>query len=257
MNPLNMKQKLYNACVAISDTKMPDKICEQVLLRACNLLESEDGFLRLFNPDLKSEIPLDYNLGIYKREGHDLSGFSLGVPLFAPAQQIAFLGIGCAQKIKADDERIMLLSRYAVIASWALCHAFYNVRGLELEENIHCRLANNRHFYKKQIFLCKEDKGYVEKMFQFLKQFEGNALNYDGNLPKSQKPQKIAWIPLLEKDEKEILRLVEKGFSNLEISSIMHFSASTVKYYLSRIYLKLNVKNRAQAIAVAREMGVL
>ena len=257
MNPINMKQKLYDAGVAISDTKKPDKICEQILARACGLLDVQDGFLRLLNPALHAEIPLEYNLGVYQHEHNDLSDFALGVPLFAPAEQIAFLGIGCTQNIDVDKEKITLLSRYAVIASWSLCHTFYNVRGLKSERNFYSRMLHNRHFYKKQIFLYKEDKRYVEKMLQFHSQSEEYIIEQEGLQPKMQKAQNLAWIPLLEKDEKEMLLLVEKGCSNLEISAIMHFSASTVKYYLSRIYLKLNAKNRAQAIAVARQMGAL
>ena len=257
MNPINMKQKLYDAGVAISDTKKPDKICEQVLSRACGLLNVQDGFLRLLNPALHTEIPLEYNLGVYEHEHNDLSDFALGVPLFAPAEQIAFLGIGCTQNIEADKEKIALLSRYAVIASWSLCHAFYNVRGLKLDRNFYSRMVHNRHFYKKQIFLCKQEKGYVEKMLQMQKQFEENSIDKDQLQTTLRKAQNLAWIPLLEKDEKEMLLLVEKGCSNHEISAIMHFSASAVKYYLSRIYLKLNAKNRTQAIVIARQMDAL
>ena len=257
MNPINMTQKLYNAGVALSDIKRPDKICEQILSQACNLLAVKDGFLRLFNPALQAEIPLEYNLGAYEHEHNDLSHFALGVPLFAPAEQIAFLGVGSTHNAIADNKKIMLLSRYAVIASWALCHAFYNVRGLAVEQNSYSRMVHNRHFYKKQIFLCKQEKGYVEKMLQMQKQFEENSIDKDQLQTTLRKAQNLAWIPLLEKDEKEMLLLVEKGCSNHEISAIMHFSASAVKYYLSRIYLKLNAKNRTQAIVIARQMGAL
>ena len=257
MDPISMKQRLYDAGVDLSDIKNPDKICEKVLSQACNLLNVQDGFLRLFNPALQTEIPLTYNLGIYMSDKHDLSHFALGVPLFAPAEQIAFLGVGSTHNAIADNKKIMLLSRYAVIASWALCHAFYNVRGLAAEQNSYSRMVHNRHFYKNQIILCKEDKGYVEKILQMEKQFEEHSMDDDQLQTMLHKPQNLAWIPLLEKDEKEMLRLIEKGCSNLEISAVMHFSASTVKYYLSRIYLKLNAKNRAQAIAVARQKGVM
>ncbi len=257
MSLINMTQKLYNAAVALSDTKRPDKICEQVLLQACNILDVQDGFLRLFNPTLQAEIPLEYNFGMYGHGNPDFSKFNIGVPLFAPAEQIAFLGIGSAHNAAIDSKKIMLMSQYAVVASWALCHAFYNVRGLAVEQNSHSRMVHNRHFYKKQIFLCKQEKGYVEKMLQLQKKSEENII-YDDQLQiMLQKTQNLAWIPLLEKDEKEMLLLVEKGCSNLEISAIMHFSASAVKYYLSRIYLKLNAKNRTQAIVIARQMGAL
>lgn len=55
--------------------------------------------------------------------------------------------------------------------------------------------------------------------------------------------------------EREILEWVALGKTNEEIGSILNISAFTVKNHLQRIYRKMNVLNRAQAIAKLEEMG--
>ena len=54
----------------------------------------------------------------------------------------------------------------------------------------------------------------------------------------------------------EILRLVAAGFSNKEISQRLSISLQTVKGHTSNIYSKLGVKNRVQAAAQARALGL-
>jgi DNA-binding CsgD family transcriptional regulator len=48
--------------------------------------------------------------------------------------------------------------------------------------------------------------------------------------------------------EREILDWVRKGKTNLEIGAILGISPYTVKNHLQRIFRKLDVLNRAQAI---------
>lgn len=57
--------------------------------------------------------------------------------------------------------------------------------------------------------------------------------------------------------EIEILRLIEDGFSNQEIAEKLSLSLGTVKWYNTQIFTKLGVKNRTQAIARTRELGLL
>jgi DNA-binding NarL/FixJ family response regulator len=70
-------------------------------------------------------------------------------------------------------------------------------------------------------------------------------------------PQSIPdWYYQLTHREKEILILVQKGFSNDEIAEQVLLSVQTVKNYLSTIYEKLSVKNRFQAMRLAMEYKV-
>lgn len=62
---------------------------------------------------------------------------------------------------------------------------------------------------------------------------------------------------LLSDREVEILRLVSEGHSNKEIGSVLFISAATVKTHLIHIFTKLNVTDRAAAVRVAIERGIL
>ncbi|MET8051000.1 MULTISPECIES: response regulator transcription factor [unclassified Streptosporangium] len=57
--------------------------------------------------------------------------------------------------------------------------------------------------------------------------------------------------------EREVLVLVAKGTSNREIAAVLFISEATVKTHLTHIYGKLGVKDRAAAVAVAYERGIL
>ena len=56
-------------------------------------------------------------------------------------------------------------------------------------------------------------------------------------------------IHSLSRKERAILEALAKGMSNRELSKELGISTNTVKFHLSNVYEKLNVKNRAQAIA--------
>ncbi|WP_269448116.1 LuxR C-terminal-related transcriptional regulator [Marinomonas gallaica] len=51
----------------------------------------------------------------------------------------------------------------------------------------------------------------------------------------------------------EILRCLQSGASNLQISEDLFITESTVKSHLYQIFRKLSVKNRLQAIAWANQ----
>lgn len=57
--------------------------------------------------------------------------------------------------------------------------------------------------------------------------------------------------------ELEILKLVALGSTSQEIANSLVITSGTVKWHLSNIYSKLDAKNRTQAVARARELGLL
>ena len=62
--------------------------------------------------------------------------------------------------------------------------------------------------------------------------------------------------PLSER-ELEILQKIAEGLTNPEIANRLYLSLNTVKVHTRNIYSKLDVHNRTQAVAKARDMGIL
>jgi DNA-binding NarL/FixJ family response regulator len=57
--------------------------------------------------------------------------------------------------------------------------------------------------------------------------------------------------------EREVLELITKGFTAEEIADLMDVSRHTVLTYIRRIYGKLKVSSKAEAIYEARQQGIL
>ncbi|ROQ65908.1 LuxR family two component transcriptional regulator [Streptomyces sp. 840.1] len=57
--------------------------------------------------------------------------------------------------------------------------------------------------------------------------------------------------------EREVLELVARGTSNREIAAVLFISEATVKTHLSHVFAKLGAKDRAAAVAVAYDRGIL
>jgi DNA-binding NarL/FixJ family response regulator len=57
--------------------------------------------------------------------------------------------------------------------------------------------------------------------------------------------------------EREVVELVARGTSNREIARELFISEATVKTHLTHLYAKLGVKDRAAAVAVAYDRGIL
>ena len=55
--------------------------------------------------------------------------------------------------------------------------------------------------------------------------------------------------------EMEIIRLMAAGQSNTDIAKTLFLTVGTVKNYISQIYLKLNVSDRANAVIAFKKMG--
>lgn len=62
--------------------------------------------------------------------------------------------------------------------------------------------------------------------------------------------------PLTEREE-ELLKLLAEGLSNDEISRRLYISPNTTKWHLKSIFGKLAVGSRTQAVAKAREIGLI
>ena len=57
--------------------------------------------------------------------------------------------------------------------------------------------------------------------------------------------------------ETEVLELIGRGRSNNEISAQLFISEATVKTHIGRIFAKLDLRDRAQAVVIAYESGLV
>lgn len=64
------------------------------------------------------------------------------------------------------------------------------------------------------------------------------------------------WLETMSDREKEILKLIAKGFDNKVIAKRLFLKEQTVKNYVSVIYSKMRVKDRVQAARLAIKAGM-
>jgi DNA-binding NarL/FixJ family response regulator len=57
--------------------------------------------------------------------------------------------------------------------------------------------------------------------------------------------------------ELEVFRLVAKGMSNAEIAAELFIGEATVKTHLTRVLMKLDLRDRVQAVVLAYETGIV
>lgn len=69
--------------------------------------------------------------------------------------------------------------------------------------------------------------------------------------------EKSSQLPVLTKREKEILKLIAEGLTNIEIGQRLFISIDTVDSHRKNLYAKLNIKNTASLIRYAVENGLV
>ncbi|MBK7451305.1 MAG: tetratricopeptide repeat protein [Anaerolineales bacterium] len=113
-------------------------------------------------------------------------------------------------------------------------------------------------------FFMNENKSIVGLLKALIHSREDNKLNnYIRKLLNAfgeTKPEPANAQPLIDplsERELEVLRLVADGLSNDEISQKLFLALSTVKGHNLRIFNKLQAKSRTEAVARARELGLL
>jgi DNA-binding NarL/FixJ family response regulator len=67
----------------------------------------------------------------------------------------------------------------------------------------------------------------------------------------------LSTAPRLSPREREVLRLVAAGRSNKEIASDLGVTERTVKFHVTAIFNKLGAENRASAVTIAHQRGIV
>jgi LuxR family maltose regulon positive regulatory protein len=89
---------------------------------------------------------------------------------------------------------------------------------------------------------------YADRLIDLLDRHDGQSTPSN--------PRAVLVEPL-SKREFEVLQLVAKGLSNRQIAEQLFLAISTIKGYNQRIFAKLQVSRRTEAVARARELGLL
>jgi len=75
--------------------------------------------------------------------------------------------------------------------------------------------------------------------------------------PHPDPPFPAATLNALTQRESEVLQLIARGMSNAEISNTLFIAEQTTKTHIGRILAKLNLRDRAQAVVLAYETGLV
>lgn len=75
----------------------------------------------------------------------------------------------------------------------------------------------------------------------------------------TRRPQRVhtSRFEILTEREREVLRFMAQGLANAEIADQLFISEATVKTHVSHVLAKLDVRDRAQAIVLAYESGLV
>jgi LuxR family maltose regulon positive regulatory protein len=95
---------------------------------------------------------------------------------------------------------------------------------------------------------------YVGKLLSVVE--AGHPKSDDASSRHSTEPQIDPLIEPLSTRELEVLRLITQGLSNREIGDRLFLALDTVKGHNRRIFSKLQVQRRTEAVARARELGL-
>lgn len=103
-----------------------------------------------------------------------------------------------------------------------------------------------------QLWVDKQPRSQYQELHVYL----GELLSAFAQPTGTGKPAS-GMVDALSQRELEVLRLVAQGFSNDQISKRLFLALNTVKGHNRIIFDKLQVQNRTEAVARARELGLL
>ncbi|MFZ2726646.1 MAG: DNA-binding response regulator [Methylococcaceae bacterium] len=150
-------------------------------------------------------------------------------------------GYEVCQRLKSNPAT----AHIPVIFVSALMRADDKIRGFEMGAVDYICKPFNEQELRVRIESCLKVHAQIRHAQQFT--IDNTEIDYDA-LIKHYK---------LSAQELTTLRLYASGYKRSDIAGQLAVSENTVKWYLKNIFDKLEVENRSQVIAKAREIGVL
>jgi LuxR family maltose regulon positive regulatory protein len=99
---------------------------------------------------------------------------------------------------------------------------------------------------------------YVRKLLAAFPPSEGHPDRSNEETEREERgPSRSPLLEPLTTREQDVLELLARGLSNAEIAERLIVTVGTVKTHIKSIYGKLGVHSRTQALARAREVGLL
>jgi LuxR family maltose regulon positive regulatory protein len=98
--------------------------------------------------------------------------------------------------------------------------------------------------------------GYVDQIVLALQQEGAGSIEMESTLPNSHRVNHALIEPLSDR-EMEVLRMLTNGGTKDKIAKQLYLSPNTLKAHTQNIYEKLDVHSRIEAIARAKELGLL
>lgn len=92
---------------------------------------------------------------------------------------------------------------------------------------------------------------------QILKRFRLSGFTAPAPTPPDTQTEAGTEQAVLSSREQQVLEFITKGFTAEEIARLMGVSQHTIRTYIRRIYSKLKVKSKTEAIYEARHQGLL
>ena len=112
-------------------------------------------------------------------------------------------------------------------------------------------------------FLFKEQRSttiismdYLHTLLQVEQQAQG-VMHFPWETKRNIPSTSLVSRTVLSERERDVVRLMATGISDREIAQRLVLAESTIKSHAKRIYVKLDVKNRLQAVQCARELNLL
>jgi ATP/maltotriose-dependent transcriptional regulator MalT len=98
---------------------------------------------------------------------------------------------------------------------------------------------------------------YIESLLKVCSREGGTETSATKDHPGAAVKTEDVFNIFLSPRELEVLTLIAAGKSNEEIASQLYLALNTVKRHASNIYDKLEVKKRTEAVAKARQLGLI